>query len=300
MIKKYTKAVFARVSLLPIIFLFPVFVGNFSSLTNQVNLTGQTLSVHKSALGAAKILGPELASVEYKPSTVGVTVPIFMYHHVGDLPQNPDALRRDLTVSTQNFTQQVEWLKSAGYHSVSLEQLYQSTQGKFELPKKPMVFTFDDGYEDVFLNAVPVLIKNGFIGSFGIVTTFPGQPDYASWNEILAAKNAGMEIVSHTQDHFDGSNVRKYNSEFIYNNLSGSRKDLLDHGVTTEILIYPFGHSTPAYIEQAQKAGFVMGLTVRFGKNVDKNDLMYVPRVRVHGQETLLRFQDILFGRIRI
>jgi peptidoglycan/xylan/chitin deacetylase (PgdA/CDA1 family) len=219
-----------------------------------------------------------------------VQVPILMYHHVGTLPEKADLIRKDLTVSTSDFESEVKYLSDAGYHSVSLSDVYQASLKEQDLPSRPVVFTFDDGYSDVFENAVPILLKYGFTGSFAIITNFPGRDGYASWDQIKQAHSNGMEIVSHTQDHFDGSNP-KYKADEIYKNLLNSRQDILDHvGVDTNIIIYPFGHSTAMYREEAQKAGFVMGLTVEFGREVDPKNLMLVPRVRVHGIESLEGF----------
>jgi len=227
-----------------------------------------------------------------------LTVPILMYHHVGDLPKNCDSTRADLTVPTTNFEAEVKWLKDNGYTSISLENIYLTGQGKFGLPKKPVVFTFDDGYKDVFINAVPILKKYGFTGSFGIITKNPGTTQgtnvYASWNDIKNAQNLGNEIVSHTQNHFDGKDP-KFSAGYIFKNLFGSVTDLNSRlGITTNILIYPYGHYTVTYLEQAKKAGFVMGITVHEGKLLDLDNLMEIPRVRVHGAETLDEFEKTI------
>jgi peptidoglycan/xylan/chitin deacetylase (PgdA/CDA1 family) len=170
--------------------------------------------------------------------------------------------------------------------------------GKFSLPKKPVVFTFDDGYKDVFSNAIPILKKYGYTGSFGIITQKPGTIEgnnvYASWYDITLAYQTGNEIVSHTRTHFDGSNL-KYNSDFIATELIGSFSDIHDNlGFKTNILIYPYGHYTDKYIGVAKEAGYVMGVTVHEGKLINLDDLMHVPRVRVHGAETLEKFKKII------
>lgn len=243
----------------------------------------------------SKVLPEAKASENDEKKATGV--PILMYHHVGDFPAGADGTRRDLTVSTANFTEQVRWLKTKGYTSVTLKQLYDSRQGKFALPAKPIVLTFDDGYEDVFENAVPVLLNNEYTGSFAVITSFPGREGYATWEQIIAAHKLGMEIVSHTHDHFDGSNTRKFNESFVFSNLLVSREDLHNHGIDTQILVYPYGHYTENYIEQAKKAGYTFGLTVAYGRFTEQLDIMRIPRVRVHGQETMERFEDLLLGR---
>jgi len=224
-----------------------------------------------------------------------LSLPILMYHHVGPLPLKADQLRRDLTVSAENFELEAAWLKGQGYESISLNDLLLYKQGKFKLPEKPVIFTFDDGYKDVFDYAVPILKKYGFTGSFGIITQFPGitqgTNEYASWKQIAQAKQDGMEIISHSQDHFDGTNP-KYDDNFIFRNLTDSQSDLLNNiGSALPIMIYPFGHFNSAYIRQAERAGFKMGLTVESGKQINMDNLMEIPRIRMHGSDDLERFK---------
>lgn len=227
-----------------------------------------------------------------------VKIPILMYHHVGNPPAKANAVRLGMTVSAADFEQQTKWLREQNFNSISLEDIYLFSQGKFTLPKKPVVFTFDDGYEDVFLNAAPILTKYGFSGSFGIITQFAGatQSDnvYASWQQIAQAYLSGQEIVSHTQNHFDGKNP-KFNSSYIFQNLSGSIADIQKNlGLTTNILIYPYGHYSSDYIAQAKKAGFAMGVTVHEGDLVNLDNLMEIPRIRVSGHEDLERFKRLM------
>lgn len=251
----------------------------------------------------AQLVTPEdRKPLEVSPQAVKngrtLTVPILMYHHVGGLPKNANKTRVDLTVPTVNFTAEVKWLRDSGYTGISLKDIYLFSQGRFTMPKKPVVFTFDDGYADVFQNAVPILKQYGFFGNFAIITNNPGTAQggniYASWADIAKAYQAGNEIISHTQNHFDGSNP-KFSANFIYQNLADSVAAINQHlGFTTNILIYPYGHYTDAYLAQAKNAGFVMGVTVHEGDVINLDDLMRIPRVRVHGAETLQRFEDIL------
>jgi len=221
-------------------------------------------------------------------------LPILMYHHVGELPENSDAIRRDLTVSTTDFEREVKWLSDQGYHSVSLNEIYESVVNKKSLPAKPIVFTFDDGYDDTLVNAPAILKKYNYTASFAIITGFVGSLGYASWSQISAAKNMEMEIVSHTQNHFDGSSS-KYSFNYIKENLLASQNDIYANlGINTNILIYPYGHYTNQYVEAAKQDGFVMGLTVHFGRFINLNDLMELPRVRVHGNETMNKFIENL------
>lgn len=263
------------------------------------------IQIHKSAnksdpLAYASLISPLDRKPLPLPEKGGRTLklPILMYHHIGECPPNAGATRKGLTVSTVDFEQQTKWLSENGFASVSLKDVYLYSRGQISMPPKPIIFTFDDGYADALENAIPILQKFHFTGSFGIITQYPGQLQgtnlYASWQQIAQAKDQGMEIVSHTQNHFDGKNP-KFPADYIFQNLSGSVADIKNNlGINTNILIYPYGHYTDTYIEQAKKTGFVMGVTVHEGKVINLDDLMRVPRLRVRGAETLQQFKELI------
>ncbi len=225
-----------------------------------------------------------------------ITVPILMYRHISAAPESADFVERELSVAPEDFEKQAAWLKSEGYQSISLASVLLYTQGKFTLPDKPVIFTFDGGYQDAFDNAVPILKKYGFTGSFAVITQFPGirtsDSSYASWDAIRTAHKSGMEIISNTQDHFDGTSAQ-HSNQFILDNLSNAQKDIQKNlGVKPlPVLAYPNGHYDQRYIALAQQAGISMGLTEHAGKRIYFADLMQVPRIRVTGGETLDEFE---------
>jgi len=225
-------------------------------------------------------------------------LPILMYHHIGYVSPQADRITDDLTVTPEDLTEQIKWFSEQGYKSISLQNLYDYTQGHFVLPTKPVIFTFDDGYDDALTKAVPILKKYGFSGSFAIITSYPGTTlgtnTYASWDKIKQAAEQGMEIVSHTSSHFDANNPQ-YNFSYMLDDLTNSIKTITQHlNLTTKVLIYPYGHYNDLYQQAALQAGFVMGLTERGSSWIKTNNLMQLPRVRVHGHETLQTLQKIL------
>ncbi len=263
----------------------------------QTNLLKAKANPHTQNLEQSKVstlIGP----LPIPDKELNIKLPILMFHHIGTAPDNANSTREDMTQSPEDFELEIKWLSEQGFNSVRLEDIYLYSLGKKSLPAKPIVFTFDDGYEDAFINAVPILKKYNFIGSFAIITGWQGETfgdnTYATWSQIAQVKNEGMEIISHTQNHFDGSNA-KFNSDYIYQNLTGSIVDIANHlDFTSNILIYPYGHYTSDYINQAKKAGFVMGLTVHEGSYINLNNLMEIPRVRVHGKQNFEIFKKII------
>ncbi len=81
---------------------------------------------------------------------------VLMYHKVNDLWPNPT------TVPTEVFAEQMSLLGELGYQPVSLEQVRAHYVEGAPLPKGAVLITFDDGYRDNLLNAVPVLRRHGY------------------------------------------------------------------------------------------------------------------------------------------
>lgn len=232
-------------------------------LTPTINLS--------SALAAARIPGKSLH------------IPVLMYHHVGPLPDRPDKLSLDLTVSPDEFRAQVEYFKNSGYETVTVEQAYRALEFGDKLPAKPIIFTFDDGYKDVFTYAVPILKDNGYVGTFAIATELLGRPTYAVWSDVLAAQKNGMEIVSHTENHLDLTDPI-YSAEDLNREISGS-KEVLEKklGQPVEFFVYPYGKHNAKVEELIAQAGYKAAFTTEFGEYMSQDSLLRTPRVRVHG-----------------
>ena len=219
-----------------------------------------------------------------------VHVPILMYHHVGPVL---DQKMADLYVSTSDFETQVLYFKNLGYQAVTLKQVYDELNGKSQLPKKPIVFTFDDGYKDVFTNAIPILEKYKFVGSFAIATELLGRPSYAVWGDILSAQRSGMEIVSHTENHLDLT-YHLYSDADLHREIFGSKKILEEKlGTRVEFFVYPYGKYNARVIGLLKEAGYKMALTTEYGQEVQSSSLFATPRVRVHGQDGLEKLKKV-------
>ncbi len=152
-----------------------------------------------------------------------IPVPVVMYHTVG-IP-NKKWQWKHLTCPFKVFENQLKWINKKGFHSISLQQLYDYMKDGKELPKNPIVFTFDDGYLDNWVFAYPLLKKYGFNGSIYVNPEFVDSRNiirenlervwegnakmteletlgYLSWQEMLKMENEGiMDIQSHTMTH---------------------------------------------------------------------------------------------------
>ena len=74
-------------------------------------------------------------------------------------------------------------------------------KGKLELPDKPIILTFDDGYEDNYTTMLPMLEERGMKAVVYMVTNDIGRPNYLSWDQLRDMQDRGIEIGSHTANH---------------------------------------------------------------------------------------------------
>lgn len=78
-------------------------------------------------------------------------IPIFMYHSINDEPIGSE---EQLSVRVDDFESQLRYLRERGYESVFVKDM-----PKYDYEQRLVAVTFDDGYEDVYTNAFP-LLKN--------------------------------------------------------------------------------------------------------------------------------------------
>jgi len=202
----------------------------------------------------------------------GVGVPILAYHQVSEIDEV-------YSVTATQFEEQMNYLNKNGYTAIDLEQLFNFYAGRGSLPDKPVVITFDDGYEDNFLTALPIMEKYQMRSSVFIVGSLVGTPDYLSWQQIEDMKNRHTEIGSHTMTHnslSDMSDVQQ-RSEVV------DSKAMLEQHLGTEIkfFAYPYGQFTPMTQQILEEAGYLGACSGLGGLNDKGVDRYALKRVNI-------------------
>jgi peptidoglycan/xylan/chitin deacetylase (PgdA/CDA1 family) len=174
----------------------PLIVQNTNSTASGTNTQWQILSG-----GPADLESPILPTIT--PTYKTATVPILMYHHIANVLPMTDLLDRSLTVTPPLFSEQLDYLKKMGYHTITLNQIMDALYYGGPLPKKPIILTFDDGYDDAYNYAYPILKAHGFSGMFYIITGKVGWRGQAGWDQLKQMLANGMQMGSHTIHHVD-------------------------------------------------------------------------------------------------
>jgi peptidoglycan/xylan/chitin deacetylase (PgdA/CDA1 family) len=129
-------------------------------------------------------------------------VPILMYHHIGAPPNPNDTRAARLYVAPDQLDRQLTEIQQAGYTTITLDDLVSALNGGAALPDKPLILTFDDGYQDFYSNAYPLLQHHHDKATAYIITGRVGKSGYMTWDELAELASAPLiTIGAHTQTH---------------------------------------------------------------------------------------------------
>lgn len=157
-------------------------IGDFNRLSRPV--AGQPLVIPLAPINQIGVQGDRYQ-----------TVPILCYHRFGGASSK-------MSVSSENFAAQLDWLARNDYRVIPLSQLLGFLQGREALPKRSVVITMDDGYESVHRHALPQLRKHGFPATLFVYTDFIGAGDGLSWNQLAELQASGLvDIQAHSKSH---------------------------------------------------------------------------------------------------
>lgn len=196
-----------------------------------------------------------------------VGVPVLNYHQVNDKYVSP------LTIPTATFKEEMDYLDQHGYHTISLDQLYDYLENGTELPDKPIVLTFDDGYIDNYEIVFPILQEHGFQGTlFMIGDDINKAPRFVTADQLREMDANGFKVQAHTYTHRRMPDIAP--GEVYPDMLKGKQavEAVLGHDV--DYLAYPGGYNNALVRDAAEAAGYKMAFTVAPG-NVQVGDDMY-------------------------
>jgi peptidoglycan/xylan/chitin deacetylase (PgdA/CDA1 family) len=206
-------------------------------------------------------------------------VPILMYHRVHQYATELTKSLPDLTVEPATFAAEMTALRQAGYHSITVAQLFGALLRGAPLPPKPVLVSADDGYVDDLTQMLPVLQAHHMTAVFFIITDRFHEPGFLTANQVRRLDAAGMDIGAHTRHHVDlpGIGAAQLASE-----VAGSRDDLqrlLGHPVAA--FAYPAGRFDDAAVAAVKQAGFALAVTTQPGEQESSQQPLLMPRVRV-------------------
>ena len=134
-------------------------------------------------------------------------IDILMYHSIAEAPG-------PTSISPATFAEQMCLLARSGLPVISLDRFLAARAGRECLPERAVIITFDDGFRDFLLEALPVLSRHGFeaivylpAAEMGLCESWEGAHEpprqLMSWHEVRLCRQAGIAFGSHTMSHPD-------------------------------------------------------------------------------------------------
>lgn len=243
-----------------------------------------------SAPGSSPAGGGAAASAPPYTGPVTRVVPVLMYHRISDPPAG--APYPDLYVSPASFDAQMHALKDAGWRTITAGQLGQALAADRPVPVRTIVVMFDDGYNDNFTNALPILQKYGFVATFSVVAKGGGSM-MTTW-QLAQMVHAGMEIGNHTLDHANVANLSGASLDLqIQGGAQKIEARLASEGITMTptTFVYPSGHVGNAALALLAQMRYTDAFTEVPGNCViGQTPPLQIPRIRVSRSESLAAF----------
>lgn len=195
-------------------------------------------------------------------------IPIFMYHHI-DYFNDSTEHERILTyigTTSEKLRKQLDLLQKLGYETIVFKDVDEGN-----IPKKPIILTFDDSYDDFYTKAYPELLKRKMKAITYVITDKLNSTGYLTTDQLREMRNNGIEIASHTLSHPD---LKTLTDEELKKEISDS-KTFLEKLLNEKVLsfAYPFGKYNLRIRKVVEDAGYKYATTVNPGNASFKEPL---------------------------
>jgi len=214
-------------------------------------------------------------------------IPVLMYHRV--IKDPPSASSCGTWVTAKLFEEQLKSIRRQGLSPITFKDYAALMRGDCALPARPIILTFDDGYEDNYTIAFPMLQKYGFGAVLFVVTSEkertncwdPEQPraHLLSAAQMREMARSGIEFGSHTISHSDltALPVEKVEQELA------TSKDTLEQMLCTEVssFAYPYGRLNEDVKQAVSHANYMFAVAADRGPLTFYEDLLEIRRTQV-------------------
>lgn len=245
-----------------------------------------------SAAAGLLILIARYAALELRKDRI----PILIYHRIVSDSDLVKCRKASYVVSVSDFTNQMQYLKDNGYVTIDLDDYLYYRENPRQLPMKPVIITFDDGYENNYRYAYPVLKKYGFkavIYSVADATcsffaSFELPERLLSPQQMQELSNNGISIQGHTTTH---PHLKYLTDEEIYRELKKC-KDALEQITGKQVvhMAVPYGSMDKRLLNIARETGYkTVSVPGKGTVNLD-TDPYDIKRLSIHRTTTLAQF----------
>lgn len=227
------------------------------------------------------------------------TVLVLAYHGLADLPVGSSL--RSYSVPPVEFAAQLDTLKRRNYTFIDLTTLLAWLSGEAMMPRRAVLISFDDGYEDLLTVAAPVLAAHGIpavvfavAGRLGATNVWEAAPagdrrrllDRIGLEKVRAL---GVDIGAHSLTH---PVLTDLSDTDLRVEVAGCREALQTAGLgRAHAFAYPHGSRNRAVVEAVRDAGFRVAFTTETGVVTTGSDPYQLPRMEIRRGDTGMRLR---------
>ena len=233
--------------------------------------------------------------------------PILMYHSISE----PDSDGRhpyfETATSPRVFAEQMKFLRETGYRTVSLNEAVMHVESGEQDSKPRVALTFDDGFQDFYTNAFPILENYQFTATVFLPTRYISEESRQfkgwhcmTWREVREMHSAGIAFGSHSVSH---QQLNTLTVSEVEQEIRGSKETIEDKlGYPVDSFSYPFAFpETDRPFKRRLRdllvaQGYKSGVTTVIGTFRAKSDCFFLPRLPVNSWDDLRLFRAKLEG----
>lgn len=234
-------------------------------------------------------------------------IPILMYHSIAEENESGVHPYYRVAVSPATFTSQMKYLHDNGYSSLDLSDVTSKASSGNCYKEKQVVITFDDGYQNVYSEAFPILQRFGFKATVFLSTAYIGNSalsfkhrDCLTWPQVRELHRHGITIGSHTVTHPQLHNLCK---TLIRHELVDSRNAIEDYiSAPVDTFAYPYAFPQADKSFQAvlhnllRDAGYTSGVCTMVGRANPRSEPLFLPRLPINSADDMDLFRAKLRG----
>ena len=251
-----------------------------SKVSNEISQIIKTVEATNQQVERSQTQLSKEENNQTKPAGYCLNVPILMYHHIQPQSTAIEKWQTNFTVDNGTFDNQMAYLASSGYTTVSLDQLALALTNHQTLPPKSIVLTFDDGYEDIYTYAYPTIKKYQLKTNLMIPTGLMENIDYLTWSQLKEMSSSGLvSAYNHTWSHANLASVSQTKME---SEVQTAQRQLTDNlGTSPKILAYPYGQISQNITNYLSQNGFLAAVSTIGGQIQCNSFIMTLHRTRI-------------------
>ena len=184
---------------------------------------------------------------------------ILQYHHVSE------TLPAVTSVSANTFTKHLSYLKEHNFNVIALNELISAIQQGKTLPEKTVAITFDDGYNNNYEQAAPILEKFGYPYTIFVNPTLidEGKGYVMGWDKLKELASKGALIANHTAQHdylhikLKNESDAQWQARIKQDILHSQQRIKEEIGHDYKYLAYPYGEFNNKLQALVEELGFI-------------------------------------------